>query len=141
MKRLIAGVALALAVWAGAKAQPKLKRAALHRVSSAAVAAVRITKAPTVEYVSTHHAVISWETDVNSGTMLKYGTSRDRLDAAQHGKNGKAHRIELSHLKADTTYYFQAISGVAPGTAAQSEIGIFDTHERGHRPTRYPQQR
>jgi phosphodiesterase/alkaline phosphatase D-like protein len=80
-------------------------------------APVEITSGPVVEHVTDSTAVIAWSTNVNSGTVLHYGTDPNRLDqTAGMPWGGLTHRVDLKGLKPDTKYYFRAESSKAQGT-------------------------
>ncbi len=92
--------------------------------------AVKITNGPVVEAVTDTTAVIAWSTNVNSGTVLHYGTDPNRLDqAASMPWGGLTHRVRLKDLTPATTYYYQAESPKAQGTGstAQSPQSSFRT--------------
>lgn len=94
---------------------------------------VRITSGPVVEQVTDSTATIAWSTNVNAGTILRYGTEPDQLSLmAMMPWGGLTHRVYLKGLKAGTTYYFQAESGQAQGTGskAQADVARFQTKSR-----------
>jgi hypothetical protein len=79
-------------------------------------------------------AVIAWSTNVNAGTLLRYGTDPDHLDqSASMPWGGITHRVNLRNLSPGTTYYFQAESaeGQGTGTSARSQISNFVTKAAG----------
>jgi Purple acid Phosphatase, N-terminal domain len=91
---------------------------------------VQITNGPVVENVTDTTAVIAWSTNVNSGTVLLYGTDPRRLDqTASMPWGGLTHRVNLKDLTPDTTYYYLAQSPKAQGTGtmAQSSLESFKT--------------
>jgi hypothetical protein len=84
--------------------------------------AVQITNGPVVEHVTDTTAEIAWSTNVNSGTVLRYGTDPSHLDQnAGMPWGGLTHRITLKDLKPNTTYYFKAESGQGQGTGSHAE--------------------
>jgi phosphodiesterase/alkaline phosphatase D-like protein len=92
--------------------------------------AVEITSGPVVESVTDTTAVIAWSTNVNAGTVLRYGTDPNHLDqAAGMPWGGLTHRVDLKDLKPDTRYYFKAESaqGQGTGTAATAPSSSFRT--------------
>jgi hypothetical protein len=92
--------------------------------------AVEITSGPVVENVTDTTAVIAWSTNVNAGTVLRYGTDPNRLDhTAGMPWGGLTHRVDLTDLKPDTKYYFKAESaqGQGTGSAATSAPSSFRT--------------
>ena len=95
---------------------------------------VEITRGPIVEYVTDTTAQIAWSTNVNAGTLLRYGLDRDRLDqSAGMPWGGFTHRVRLRDLKPDSTYYFRAESdqGQGTGTRAVSTESCFRTKPPG----------
>lgn len=105
-------------------------------------ALLEITSGPVVEYVSSHHAVIGWVTNTGSSTLLHYGVFKNNLTFS--GQPGlplarKVHRVEISKLKPNTTYYFQVTSAIKKTGAVTSEIDSFKTTGRGDRPIRMPE--
>ncbi len=93
---------------------------------------VQIVHGPVVETTNKTGAVIAWSTNVNSGTLLRYGTDPQHLDrSASMPWGGITHRVTLKGLLPDTTYYFQAESGAGQGTGttARAEMKCFVTHE------------
>jgi hypothetical protein len=92
---------------------------------------VKITQGPRVEDVTPITAIIAWSTNVNAGTVVKYGTDPKNLDqTAQSPWGGFTHRVLISNLKPDTTYYFQAESGQAQGTGTSVTSGISQFHTK-----------
>jgi phosphodiesterase/alkaline phosphatase D-like protein len=80
--------------------------------------------------VTENSAVIAWSTNVESSTVVNYGTDRNKLDqVAQAPWGGKTHRVTLKNLKPGTTYHFQVTSGQGEvtGTGAISSIHSFQT--------------
>lgn len=69
---------------------------------------VSVTRGPTIQYVDDISAVISWATNVPANNTLYYGPDRNNLlYTAGNFKDATEHRIHLSDLKPNTTYYFQ----------------------------------
>jgi hypothetical protein len=92
--------------------------------------AVQITHGPVVENVTDTTAIIAWSTNVNAGTLLRYGTDPQHLgQTASMPWGGLTHRVSLKDLKPGTTYYFQAESGEGQGTGtmAQAPMASFQT--------------
>lgn len=91
---------------------------------------VKIVNGPVVETVSTDGAVIAWSTNVNSGTMLRYGTDPGQLNrSASMPWGGFTHRVTLKDLQPGTKYFFQAESGAGQGTgtSAKAQVKCFVT--------------
>src|SRR5437868_867714 len=79
-----------------------------------------VTKPPVIQYADESSAVITWATNQAIATKLYYGTSPTALSqtAIAPGSNA-SHRVHLSNLQPNTTYYFQLDTG--EGTRAPAE--------------------
>lgn len=105
-------------------------RTVFPRAQSSQSDSVQITHGPVVENVTDTTAIIAWSTNVNAGTLLRYGTDPQHVDqTASMPWGGLTHRVNLKDLKPDTTYYFQAESneGQGTGTAARAPLASFQT--------------
>ncbi len=101
----------------------------------------RITKGPVIEYVGPTDAVIAWSTNAKSSTVLRYGTAPNALDRkAEKPWGGTNHRVKLTGLKPNTTYYFDVESEHALGTGTQAEStkASFRTPAKGVKSEHYP---
>ena len=69
----------------------------------------------TICQVDHRSAKIYWWTDVRSNGVVKYGTSMSALNESATSKDGAVlfHEVELTDLKAGTTYYFSVSSGMS----------------------------
>ena len=69
----------------------------------------------TICQVDNRSAKIYWWTDVRSNGVVKYGTSMSALNESATAKDGAVlfHEVELTDLKAGTTYYFSVSSGMS----------------------------
>jgi hypothetical protein len=89
---------------------------------------VSVTRGPTIQYLDDISAVISWATNVPANNTLYYGPDRNNLlYTAGNFKDATEHRIHLSDLKPNTTYYFQF-------DGAPTQIGSFRTVGTGAPP-------
>ena len=93
-------------------------------------AAPQITNGPVMESVTPTTGVVAWSTNVSAGSVVNYGIEQDRL--TQHAEmpwGGYTHRVTLSNLQPDTTYFFQASSPDAKGSGAviKSQVNSFHT--------------
>ncbi len=97
---------------------------------------LKIINGPVVEGVGDTWAVIAWTTNTGGSTVVRFGTAQNNLDQtaqAPYADNEKTkaqnHRVRLTNLKPDTTYFFIADSGQGEGTGteAKSPIGQFKT--------------
>lgn len=85
------------------------------------VVAVEVKTGPMVHAAETS-AGISWVTDVECGTMVRFGTVADQLIRKVEGDVGVNHAVQLTALKPGTTYYFSI------GTAKKAlQNGSFQT--------------
>lgn len=117
-------------------------------------AALQISNGPRVENVSGNSAQIAWSTNAAAGTMVLYGTDRNSIrstvdqgwpstETQPSGANpgmaekpwgGTTHRIELTSLQPQTTYYFAVRSTAGENTTAgnaTSRISSFTTRGNG----------
>jgi hypothetical protein len=100
---------------------------------NAAAEKIRITSGPTVEHAGAEDAIVAWSTNVSSGTQVRYGTDRARLDQVTETPWGAlTHRVTLKKLTPATTYYYEAVSDQALGTGGkvESPVGQFTTKEK-----------
>jgi hypothetical protein len=80
---------------------------------------IQITYGPVVESVTDTTAIIAWSTNVNAGTVLRYGSDPKHLDrTAGMPWGGLTHRVNLKDLKPNTVYYFEAESPKGQGTGS-----------------------
>jgi phosphodiesterase/alkaline phosphatase D-like protein len=88
---------------------------------SAPASEVRVTYGPVARVTAAGTIFIAWSTNVSSATALQYGSSPDKLDQmAQTPTEGTTHRIQLTDLKPDTTYYYRVVvpeAGAGPREA------------------------
>ena len=115
---------------------------------------LRITDGPRVENVSSNSAQIAWTTNAAAGSMLLYGTDRNSVQTqsdqgwpaaqiqpsgttpgmAEVPWGGTTHRIQLTNLQPQTTYYFVVRSTAGENTTAgmtNSSISSFTTRGNG----------
>jgi hypothetical protein len=84
---------------------------------------VRITQGPTIQYADDHSAVISWSTGEGAPTIVYYGTDPQNLDHTAESASGTTfHRVHLSGLAPETTYYFLVDSGQGRGIGPISTL-------------------
>ncbi len=129
---LTAGLLLALGTFAVAE-QPRFapegQSQSQNRRSS-----VEITAQPRVENANDNSATITWSTNVQAGSRVRYGTDPNNLTQTATAPWGAVtHRVELKNLRPNTTYYYQAISEHASGTgtSATSNTEQFRTGGNG----------
>jgi phosphodiesterase/alkaline phosphatase D-like protein len=86
---------------------------------------VQITQPPKVEHVTSNSAIIAWSTNVNSSTLVRYGTDQNSLSqSAQMPWGGLTHRVTLKNLQPGTTYFYQAVSDKGQGTGSKADAPV-----------------
>lgn len=80
-----------------------------------------------VNEVSATSAVIIWQTDEDSDSMVNYGLNRNYGIARDPFYDKKNHKIFLDDLAPDTTYYFRMISTDVDGNQTISSDFTFNT--------------
>jgi hypothetical protein len=103
--------------------------------------ALRITKGPILEEVTSDSAVIAWSTNMQGSTNVMYGSdprNLSRLAEAPWGANGDTHRVKIQNLRPNTTYCFRIETGEARGGHGQEvenyNLRSFTTTARGAAP-------
>ena len=100
----------------------RLLLATLFLVGTHSAITAEVVGAVTVFISSETSAVISWNTDVQTGTRVSYGLAADQLNANVEGGVTAAHEVKLTGLKRGVTYFF------AVGTARKKlAAGQFST--------------
>jgi ABC-type uncharacterized transport system substrate-binding protein len=92
-------------------------------------ATVNVNGGPVPQYVNQNTAVISWKTDQQSSSTVKYGTDPNNLSQTATGNWGTNHQVNVQGLQPSTTYYYQVQSSPAEGTGnvATSQTANFQT--------------
>ncbi len=70
--------------------------------------AVDITSGPQVQNLTASTATLTWTTNKEAATRVRYGT--DRMNPAQHAYvpgGATQHSAQLTNLKPNTTYYYE----------------------------------
>lgn len=90
--------------------------------------------APIIENViitpSVKSAIVSWTTDEETKGTVRYGTRRPLKPEHSVRSSAEAsttHRVELSNLKAETTYYLMIVAQDQNGNKTKTEIRTFTT--------------
>lgn len=78
----------------------------------------RIVDGPRIEFLGHNSAVIAWTTDGPASSVLRYGTSAERLNESADAGSSRSHRVTLRRLQPNTIYYFSAES------AARNSAGL-----------------
>jgi phosphodiesterase/alkaline phosphatase D-like protein len=95
--------------------------------------AINITQGPVVEMVSDNSAIITWSTSGRANSMVRYGDNPNALNQTAQGGWGDQHRVTISGLRPNTTYYFRVESAPSEGTGTQTQstVGAFRTVNQG----------
>jgi len=102
---------------------------------------VQITNGPGVDNITTNSVVVFWNTSLPSGAVVRYGTDQDKLNQTAMAPSGQTdHKVTLTNLQPDTTYFFQVTptegrSDTASGT--KSGIGTFKTKSKNGEAQKY----
>ncbi len=83
----------------------------------------QINQAPVIQYADDAFAVITWSTDKPTESRVFYGTDANNLNLVAESPShatGTSHRVDLSNLHPNTTYYFQVDLG-QPGTTSPNQ--------------------
>ncbi|RLG44454.1 MAG: hypothetical protein DRN81_04555, partial [Thermoproteota archaeon] len=84
----------------------------------------------TVSSITFHSAVISWNTNESSTSLVKYGTSPGNYTYSKEDTSyTTSHSITLTNLTPNTTYYFVVNSTDIANNSAQSTEHSFKTKE------------
>ena len=100
----------------------------------AQVGRLKIIDGPVFEYLDSSSVQMAWTTSAQSSTLIRYGIDpNDLRKTAQAPWGEETHRISLSGLEPNTTYYFVVESAQArdSGTMAKSAEGSFRTEYQG----------
>ncbi len=68
--------------------------------------AAELVGVPKITVVSEKSAVVSWKTDVETGTRVSYGLAPDQLTERAEGGVTAAHEVTLTGLKPGARYFF-----------------------------------
>jgi len=77
---------------------------------------VAVNKGPVVQYVNQNTAIISWNTNQQSSSTVKYGTDGNNMNQTATGNWGTNHQVQVQGLQPSTTYYFVVNSSPAENT-------------------------
>jgi len=92
------------------------------------VTAPQIVSGPHVTEVTPNSALISWETDGEADSTVRYGRTARHYDAAQADDTlTREHRVSLTGLAPGATYNFAVLSSDDSGNTAQSGNHTFRT--------------
>jgi len=84
----------------------------------------------TISSVTSHSALISWDTNEPSTSLVKYGTSSGNYPYSKENTSyTTSHSITLTNLQPNTTYYFVVNSTDKAGNSAQSTEHSFKIKE------------
>jgi hypothetical protein len=80
-----------------------------------------------VLYIGKDIATISWQTNEDSDSKVKYGVTNSYADSVTATALLKSHSIKLANLKPGTRYFFRAFSRDILGYTAGSKDSTFTT--------------
>jgi pyocin large subunit-like protein len=101
---------------------PRLLLIALTFALGVQAFAAEIIGTPKITAVASTSAVVSWKTDVETGTRVSYGPAPDQLTERAEGGVTAAHEVTLTGLKSGAKYFY------AVGTARKKlATGEFTT--------------
>jgi phosphodiesterase/alkaline phosphatase D-like protein len=101
-----------------------------------------VTQAPVLEYADPQTITIMWRTNVNSNSIIRFGTDPNNVGAnpdqvVQLNDNSRTHRVEMrNRFQPNTTYYFQLVSDTRNGEPIVSELFTAQTPSQGAAPIR-----
>lgn len=80
------------------------------------------TDGPRVESLSDNSATLAWTTDKPASTVVKYGTDVNNLNQTAQAPWGQGtHRVTLSNLNPNTTYWIEVSSAQAQGSGQSAQ--------------------
>jgi hypothetical protein len=86
-----------------------------------------ITSGPTVSDITLTSAVVKWNTDEASSSVVEYGVKPEYGLTAKGEDNVTAHSVSLTSLSSNTTYYYRVGSTDASSNTVWSEQKTFKT--------------
>lgn len=87
-----------------------------------------IVEGPGVSAITANSALISWETDEDSDSVVKYDKASRKYDfEKKDSKMVRNHRITLADLEPSTVYHFMIQSADSAGNTVESRDKIFET--------------
>ena len=90
-----------------------------------------ISKPPMLQYMDESSAVITWSTAVPTPSKVYYSANTHNLDqVAEEPGSNTYHRVHLSNLQPNTTYYFEVDTGQGTRSAEQ----VFQSVAHGAQP-------
>lgn len=108
-------------------------RDSVGNVSSEMTARITLDRtAPRISWVGAKtgldNAEITWDTDEDSDSWVFFGTSSASLTFSQGQSDAvRSHRVFLTGLRADTTYFYKVMSRDQSGNSAESAVSSFRT--------------
>ena len=99
---------------------------------------LQITQTPNIPRIGDTWAVVTWTTRTGGSSVVHYGTDANSLSQVAQspyaqGTNETRHRVRITGLQPNTTYYFTVDSGQGQGTgtSAASSVRQFTTKPQG----------
>jgi hypothetical protein len=104
----------------------KLVQAALAQNAGANSTLLQISQLQAL-YIGKDIATISWQTNEDSDSKVKYGLTTGYTDSVTATALLKSHSVKLTNLKPGTRYFFRAFSRDILGYTASSKDSTFST--------------
>ena len=99
---------------------------------------LQISQTPSIPRIGDTWAVVTWMTNSGGSSVVHYGTDANNLSQTAQapyaqGSNDTRHRVRITGLQPNTTYYFTVDSGQGQGTgtATSSSPRQFTTRPQG----------
>ena len=81
--------------------------ALLALLASTAVSAATVERGPYLQLQTEHSITVRWRTNVETDSVVRYGTSVDNLDQSRTVNGGTTeHSVTLTGLATDQRYYY-----------------------------------
>jgi hypothetical protein len=126
-------MALSIVLAACTTSQKKSSSETAHTGQLQVARKLVVTTGPIAQSVSATTALLTWTTNISSGTVLWYGLKPDNLDrVVREPFDGLIHNAHLSNLRPDTTYFYRVSPSHAdhPGSEPVSAPASFKTQRR-----------
>lgn len=113
----------------GANAQSSGTNAVLITPTGKWTTAPSLDSGPSVSSITTKKATITWGTSRSSDSKIAYGTESGKYssDEVSNSSQTSSHSVNLSNLKAGTTYYYKAKWTDEDGNTGESDEKSFTT--------------
>lgn len=93
--------------------------------------AVKITAGPSAIGITANSAIIVWETDILSDSVVEFGSTQKLGLKVSDARLVTRHRVVITGLSPGTGYFYRVISSVEGAQPAESAIASFTTRAPG----------